>query len=202
MGRVAQVHNSPDDQAFVADAVIGVGELPGTNVLIVGMLNENKGQAEFTEHLQQLAELVPDVCVHFAGRGDKTARRIVESAAAQGQNERVVLHGYLERRELYGLYRQCQIVALPTLWPEPFGRVPLEAGSARRPVVAFRLGGHEETIIHGTTGLLVERGDYEGLLSAIAKLAGDGGTRWKMGEAAYKHVYETYAGAKARELLH
>ncbi len=199
--KMTRVHNSPDDPSMVDDAVMGVGELPGTNVLIVGMLNENKGQAEFVRHLNRLAERVPDVCLHFAGRGDKVARGIIESATAQGQRARVVLHGYLGRRELLALYRQCQIVVSPSIWPEPFGRVPLEAGSTRRPVVAFRIGGHKETIVHGKTGLLVEGGDYAGMVTAIAELASDATRRWTMGEAARAHVYEAYAEGKAREVL-
>src|SRR5690606_28448808 len=93
--RIVQIANTPDDPAMVRDAMLGVAELPGTNLLIVGMLNENKGQLELVRRLEALTHRVPDVVLHFAGRGDRIERRIKEIAAKQGLAERLVFHGYV-----------------------------------------------------------------------------------------------------------
>lgn len=185
--------NSPDTLERVRSPVTTTPQLPGTNLLVVGMLNENKGQLALVELLPQLAARIPDVRLHLAGKGTRIAAQIHRASHRLGQEHRVVMHGYLERDALYELYRACQIVVLPTVWPEPFGRVPLEAGLARRPCVAFAVGGLVESIEDGVTGVLIPPGDHEGLVAAIAELARSPARQLELGEAAFRHVQATYA---------
>ena len=46
----------------------------------------------------------------------------------------------------------ADVVAMPSITPEPFGRVALEAQAMGRPVVAFDHGGATESIRHDETG--------------------------------------------------
>jgi glycosyltransferase involved in cell wall biosynthesis len=48
------------------------------------------------------------------------------------------------------------IVVMPSLTPEPFGRVILEAQALGKIPISFDHGGASETIIHGKTGFLAE----------------------------------------------
>lgn len=66
--------------------------------------------------------------------------------------------------------------------PEPFGLVLLEAMSLARPVVASQLGGPAEIVAPGA-GLLFDPRDPSSLASALARLAGDGDLRRRIGEA-------------------
>ena len=50
--------------------------------------------------------------------------------------------GWWSQEDLPKLYAKADIVVAPALWQEPFGIIPLEAMSCRRPVVASRTGGH------------------------------------------------------------
>ena len=56
-------------------------------------------------------------------------------------------------------------VAVPSLWPEPFGLVGIEAQARGRPAVAYRVGGIGDWI--GGAGIAVRRGDERALASAI-----------------------------------
>ena len=56
----------------------------------------------------------------------------------------------------------ADVVAMPSLTPEPFGRVAIEASAMGCPVVAFNHGGARESIIDGVTGWLASL-----LMSAI-----------------------------------
>ena len=199
--RIVQIANTPDDYELARDAMLGVAELPGTNLLVVGMLNENKGQLPLVASLDALVSRVPDAVLHFAGRGDRIQAKIRELAESRGWTERLVFHGYVNRQELYALYRECQIVALPTVWPEPFGRVPLEAGLARRPVVSFAVGGLRESIRHRETGYLVRPGDMAGFADAVARLADDPVAARKMGQRAHDHIVRTYRVETMREKI-
>ena len=57
------------------------------------------------------------------------------------------------------LYRQCAVVAFPSMWPEPFGRIGPEAFVYGKPVVAYAAGGIPDWLDDGETGFLVAPGD-------------------------------------------
>ena len=52
---------------------------------------------------------------------------------------------------------QALIVVVPSRWPEPFGRVTLEALMVGTPVIASKRGGLTEIVSNGKTGILVEQ---------------------------------------------
>ena len=52
--------------------------------------------------------------------------------------------------------RKAMVVVVPSRWPEPFGRVALEALVLGTPVIASKCGGLTEIISNGKTGILVE----------------------------------------------
>ena len=63
----------------------------------------------------------------------------------------------------------ADIVAMPSITPEPFGRVALEAQAMGRLVVAFDHGGAAESIVHGKTGWLADPVDEDSLAECLAK---------------------------------
>ena len=66
-------------------------------------------------------------------------------------------------------YRRTRVLFGPSLWPEPFGRVFVEAAASGIPAVASKTGGIPEAV--GDGGLLVEdRGSVQAWLEAFAKL--------------------------------
>lgn len=79
---------------------------------------------------------------------------------------------------------RCLFGILPSLWAEPFGTVVCEAMSRGRPVIATRPGGHTDMVVDGETGLLVERGDVEGLAAAMRYLLENEDDRVRMAAAA------------------
>ena len=85
--------------------------------------------------------------------------------------------------EMAALYPALDILAVPSLYPEPFGRVAVEAQAIAIPVVASLAGGLPETFVAGTTGIGVEPGDADGLAGAILALIGDPERRRRMGTA-------------------
>jgi glycosyltransferase involved in cell wall biosynthesis len=129
------------------------------------------------------------------------AARIRDFADRAGLQDRITLHGFLGRDELLRLMRECQVVAAPTVWPEPFGRTPLEAALARRPIVAFAQGGLAESIRDGETGFLVPPGDYRAFLERVDRLVAEPVLRHAMGVAALAHVSATFSPDRATRLL-
>ena len=61
----------------------------------------------------------------------------------------------------------ADVVVMPSITPEPFGRVALEAQAMGRPIVAFDHGGAVESIIPGKTGWLARPKDVKSLAEAL-----------------------------------
>lgn len=71
------------------------------------------------------------------------------------------------------LMAHAACVVVPSVWPEPFGLVVVEAFACGTPVVASRIGGIPELVDEGVTGLLVPPGDVKALASAIRRCCED-----------------------------
>jgi glycosyltransferase involved in cell wall biosynthesis len=116
--------------------------------------------------------------------GDGADRaRLEEMAADLVAGGRVVFRGWLGKAEVAECLAAASVVAVPSLWPEIFGRVVLEAFQTGRPVVASRSGGLPE-LISDDNGLLVDPGDVQGLADALAALLGDRATLERLGKGA------------------
>jgi len=60
--------------------------------------------------------------------------------------------GWLDKQRLDQTYSQTDLLVVPSLWPEPFGRVGPEAGLHGIPAVAFDVGGVSDWLIDGVNG--------------------------------------------------
>ncbi len=89
--------------------------------------------------------------------------------------------GWLDPEGVRDLYRQADIVAIPSVWDEPYGLVAVEAMAAGRPVVASRVGGLQHIVRPGETGHLFERESSAGLALLLNRLLDDPGELRRMG---------------------
>lgn len=84
--------------------------------------------------------------------------------------------GWVDDDARPALFRSASLLAVPSVWPEPFGLVGLEAGVFGVPAVGFDVGGIPEWLSEGANGWLV-RGDPPragALAAALARAAADG----------------------------
>jgi glycosyltransferase involved in cell wall biosynthesis len=95
-------------------------------------------------------------------------------------------------RDAPGLFDAVQIAVVPSLLPDPFPTVILEAMRSGCAIVASNHGGAPEMIVHDVSGLLVAPGDVEALASAIERLVRDEILRKRLGEAAERRVREVF----------
>ena len=68
-----------------------------------------------------------------------------------------------------------------------------EAQLMKRPVISTNAGGTYETMVDGTTGFLVERGNHEQLIEKLKLLLDDKKLSEQMGEAGRKFIEETFS---------
>ncbi len=89
------------------------------------------------------------------------------------------------------------LIIMPSITPEPFGRIVLEAQALGKIPIAFDHGGASETIIDGKTGFLAEPLNVESLSEKISfALSLKPQKREKIGEFARKFVSKNYSHDK------
>lgn len=80
--------------------------------------------------------------------------------------------------------RRSLFSVAPSLLPESFGIVALEAAAAGKAAVVSGIGGLKDVVVDGETGILVPPGDRGALRAALRWLCEDPEARERMGEAA------------------
>lgn len=75
--------------------------------------------------------------------------------------------GWLPREKTRPYLQSARVVVVPSIYPEAFARVGLEAMSYGKPVVAFDSGGISDWLLDGTTGYLVPPKDTVDLANKI-----------------------------------
>jgi glycosyltransferase involved in cell wall biosynthesis len=119
------------------------------------------------------------------GFGLEAMRRL---ARRLGVEERVRFKGWLAPEELARELADASVVVVPSVWPEPFGLVGIEALAAGRPVVASSTGGIDDWLEDGVNGLGVTPGDPRALARALNELLADPARQQSMGAAGKKMV--------------
>lgn len=117
-------------------------------------------------------------------------------AARLGVEDRVHFRGWLDSEALARELAEASVVAVPSIWPEPFGLVGIEAFEAERPVVASATGGVRDWLEHGVNGLAVKPGSPDALAAALNELLADGGRRRAMGAAGAALAAERFTAER------
>lgn len=164
------------------------GKISNT-LLFVGRLRKFKGVDYLLKALPAVIGKIPDTMLYIAGEGED--RRLFENMVNElkiGKNVKFL--GHLNRESLAKYYQQSSITLVPSIWPEAFGKVGIEAMSTGRPVIATDVGGISEWLQSGETGFLVPPKDSLALSGAIMSLLSDKDTLLLFGEQARKKSLE------------
>jgi glycosyltransferase involved in cell wall biosynthesis len=97
---------------------------------------------------------------------------------------RAHFRGTVSLEELTRLYREADLLVLPSIWQESYGLPIAEAMASGVPVLASRCGGVPELVEDGVTGRLVPRLDLDALVSALREMLQDPRRLRQMGQAA------------------
>ena len=176
----------------------------GPVVGVVGRIRMvRKGQEIFVAAAQQLAGAFPAarfVCIGGAYPGNEShvdeLRRRAERA---GIGHRFEITGDIE--DVAAATAALDIAVMPSVVPEPFGNVVMEAMCLGKPVVASANGGGREQIEEGVTGFLVPPGDADALARALATLLADPGRARAMGEAGRRRFEALFTSEKGHAAI-
>lgn len=163
---------------------------------LVGRINRWKGQSIVIEAASMLdGDRYPDLRFLIVGDVADGQHHFREAMLAQiqaaGLQDRVQWHPFTPDVDL--VWAASDIALAPSIEPEPFGRVAIEAMAHKLPVVAAGHGGLAEIVMHGQTGLLVKPGNASDLAQAISQLANDASLRQQMGSAGKQRQEEHFS---------
>lgn len=168
-------------RARAAWGVEGDTQVVGT----VGRVSRRKGQRELLHAAARVLAADAPIHVVIIGGPVPGQERLLDDlnaqAVATGLAGRATFTGF--RRDVVDLLPAFDVFVLPSVLPESFGLVVIEAMAAGLPVVATRSGGPSEAVVDGETGLLVPPGDIEALAGALARVLDDAGLRERFGQA-------------------
>jgi glycosyltransferase involved in cell wall biosynthesis len=133
---------------------------------IVGRIAPEKGHADFV----RAAQLVGGDNARFTIFGDSffSAPAYERKLRALAATSPVTFEPW--REDVREVFREIDVLAVPSRANEVSTRVIMEAFSAGVSVVAYPSGGIPEVIDHRRTGLLVEQADSQGLAAALRTL--------------------------------
>jgi glycosyltransferase involved in cell wall biosynthesis len=190
-GRKIQViHNAVSVASFTRPdhAALRLQWLGTTNrpvILTPARLDKQKGHS----YLLEAATQVPDAL--FVLAGDGAERRALETQTrALGLEQRVIFLGY--RQDIPDLLASCDLFVLPSLF-EGLPLSVLEAMAAGKPVIASAIGGTDEAVVHGETGLLVPPGDSTALAAAVRTLLADPALAQRLAAAGKARVQQEFS---------
>jgi len=152
-------------------------------ILAVGVLEVHKGHRFLLEALAQLVggELPPWKLIIACGAGGSEHESMAAFIAAAGMQDRVKFA--FNRNDVGDLLELADVFVMPSLW-EGLPLAVLEAMVARKPIIASRIAGIPEAVVHDTEGVLVPPGEVGPLVTSLRSLLTDPDRRATLGAAA------------------
>ena len=162
---------------------------------LVGRINKWKGQFILLEAFSKLIKKYPDLRLIFVGSTTENQSYILKELTVKIDAFQIVNQVKIVpfQPDINKIWSAIDIAIVPSVEPEPFGLVAVEAMLAKKPVIASNHGGLTEIVIHEHTGFLVQPNNVTDLVNAIETLVNDEAKRLEMGEKGYVRAVEEFS---------
>ena len=192
---IAVIHNGIDLDTWKpspAKDTLRAYEIPDDYILFLGRTSRQKGMTHLLDAMEYVDPGVRLVCCTSAPDTPEVEKEIAARVARQ---KRVIwINTMLREDQAMELYTNASLFVCPSVY-EPFGIINLEAMACETPVVASAVGGIQEVVVPGETGLLVPPADPHALADAINRLLRDRRLARKMGKAGRLRVEKYFSWA-------
>lgn len=151
---------------------------PEGYILFVGSLGVHKGIFELLKAYDRLTGTVPPLVVLGTPKSE------MPKSWPKGS----VVRLNVPHADVMSAWEHCCFGVIPSIWPEPFGLVALEAGVMSKAVVASDVGGLADIVTDDLNGLLVPPRNIPILTQAMQRLIDDETLRDRLGRAGRDHA--------------
>ncbi|SNQ62115.1 glycosyltransferase family 4 protein [Candidatus Methanoperedens nitratireducens] len=163
-------------------------------ILFVGRLDFQKGIEYLISAFSKIVKEFPEAKLIVVGDGP-LKNNVRAAINESGLSKSVFLMGRTDTDDLPKIYAACDLFVVPSLM-EGFGIVYLEAMASGKACIGANIGGVEDAIVDGHTGLLVPPADSDSIYCAIKKLLSDEDTLARFGKEGRKRVLENFTWKK------
>ncbi|MBN1318244.1 MAG: glycosyltransferase family 4 protein [Anaerolineales bacterium] len=160
------------------------------HILCIGRLVPMKGYDIAIKAISMLQTRFPQIQLTIAGAGPELPA--LQALVADLGLENVHFKGQIDPETVPSLINQGTLVAIPS-HGEGLSFVALEAAQMARPVVATRVDGLPEAILHNKTGLLIEPGNPQTMADAITTLLKNPSLANRFGQNGRKRILDTFS---------
>ena len=200
-GKIRVIYDGLDESAERSDAAVvkSFRESYAGGGMLVGVVGRIKWHRKGQEVLVRAADLLrphhPDVryvVVGTVAQGNEDHETRLRTLITQsGLDDRVILTG--DMQDSASAFAALDVAVVPSVQPEPFGCVVIEAMAAGTPVVGSRNGGIAEQIVDGDSGLLFCPGSAEDLAEQLHRLLTDDAFRVRIAEQGRLRVRNAFS---------
>ena len=168
----------------------GIGDAA---ILFGGRLSTAKGAFAILDALQVVREKVPQAQVVVIGKKDAYAEPMIAYARKLGIEEGLVFTGWITGNDIRAAYYAAAVVAVPSLYLDPFPTINLEAFACGKPVVATCFGGSREIVEDGVSGFIVNPLNTRIMAERTSALLQDKDMNTAFGQAGYRRVTKDFS---------
>ncbi len=169
-------------------------------IMCAGRLVYEKGFQYLIDAAPKILNRYHDAKFIIAGKGGML-NELKAKANYLGISDKVYFTGQLSPKELYTMYRCADIAVFPSTY-EPFGLVAIEGMFAGTPIVVSDIGGLNEIVEHGVTGMKSYAGNPNSIADSILALLFDYQLAYNIAKNGKAKVKETYNWTKIAQDTH
>ena len=165
-------------------------------ILMPGRLTSWKGQELFIEAIKLVQVELGYEAFHAVILGSEQGRdlykkKLIHLTEKHQLNNQIKFIEHCKDMAL--AYKVSDIVVSASIEPEAFGRVAVEAQSMEKLIIASNIGGSNETILDGKTGILFQSGDPKSLSKKIIQaITMDDSSIKSIGKEGRKNVIKKF----------
>lgn len=164
-------------------------------IALVGRVSRWKGQLVLLEAFNELLKEQSNLKLIFIGSPPTNQENFLDNLNFQIEKHKIsdkVLNISFQEN-VFDFWQSIDIAVVPSIEPEPFGLVAVEAMLAKKPVVASNHGGLCEIIVDNKTGFLVEPNNSLELAKALQKLISNPELRKTFGINGYERAITEFS---------
>lgn len=162
-------------------------------ILFGGRLSAMKGAYKALDSLRLVRNEVPHAQLLIIGKKEAHTEPMIDYARKEGIEEGLVFTGWVTGSALRAAYHAAAVVAVPSLYLDPFPTINLEAFACGKPVVATCFGGSREIVEDGVSGFIVDPLDAQMMATRLSELLQDKAKNASFGHAGYERVTKGFS---------
>lgn len=163
-------------------------------ILYVGRLVYEKGIQNLIAAMPKILDRYHDSKLIICGRGGMIDE-LREQVKYLGIDNKVYFAGYCDSKKMQKMYKCADVAVFPSTY-EPFGIVAIESMLSGTPTIVSDVGGLNEIVEHGVTGMKSYAGNANSIADSVLALLFDPKLCASISQNAIKKVKENYNWAK------